>query len=73
MLKAKEKALYLQLYELNLQKYTLQNNPHPELAASFAMENILSIYKNPIKNGEAEYIFGMEIEDALQALSDLTN
>lgn len=49
------------LLQIKLNKYRAQGNKHPEVAAQYAVTDILNIYKH---SPDIELLLDMEIEDA---------
>lgn len=53
------------LIQLKTAKYQAAGNPHPEVAAQFSIENILTMYKTQMEY--LDQLLDEEIEDAVRA------
>jgi len=53
------------LFDVKLANYRAMGNSHPEVAAQFAVEGIMSMYKGETKY--LEQLLNEEIEDAIKA------
>lgn len=57
------------LFEVKLANYKKAGDPHPEVAAQFAVDGILQMYKG---DKYIEQLLGEEIEDAIRAGNQLS-